>query len=109
MPEEQAEYQHLLVTPDFERSLSAETADGSLEFSDEEFDGIMEALDILDAAPVDAPGQLRLHAMKVELRPWWSITPPKPPGTGIRVMVRPEQRNGVGVWIIGHVTRHYRF
>jgi hypothetical protein len=109
MPEKRPEYQRLLVTPDFERSLSAATADGSLEFSDEEFDGIMEALDVLDAAPADAPGQIRLHAMQVELRPWWSITPPRPPGTGIRVMVRSEQRDGAGVWIVGAVTRHYRF
>jgi hypothetical protein len=24
-------------------------------------------------------------------------------------MVRSEQRNGAGVWIVGAVTRHYRF
>jgi len=102
-------YKHLFVTPDFELSLASETTDGAFIFSDEEFDGVMDALDILDAAPTEAPGKIRLHAMQVDLKPWWSVTPPKPPGTGVRIMVRPEVRGGAGVWIVGPVTRHYRF
>lgn len=102
------DFQHLIATDDFSASLTHVGADGTNEFTDAEFEGVVGALTILDAAPDVMPGALRLHALKRERRPWWSITPRTPADTSVRVLVRPERRGGQGFWIIGPVTRHYR-
>ena len=102
------DFDHLLTTSEFGESLVRRRSDGDNEFSDAEVDGVLAALDVLDAAPTTMPGALNLHELKRERRPWWSITPPTPPGTAVRILVRPERLGNTGLWIIGPVTRHYR-
>lgn len=66
---------------------------------------MLDALDALDAAPGTI--QNRLHLLDRELAGWWSLTPADPPGTLLRILLRPERRGGRGVWKLGPVTRHY--
>jgi hypothetical protein len=101
------EYDHLIAIDDFDLSLLQPGDNDGYEFTDDELDGVDEALGILDQAPADVPGQLPLHPLQRHNRPWWSITPPRPTGTNVRILVRPEPRGG-GVWIVGAVTRHYK-
>jgi hypothetical protein len=93
---------HLLVTSEF--ALSLKQLDPPLEDRDRE--GILAALDELDAEP----GRVRnrLHALDRELAGWWSLTPPAPPGTLIRILVEPVRNPNSPLWRIGPVTRHYR-
>jgi hypothetical protein len=107
MTEEGDTYEHLLVTEDFDLSLLATTPGGGYVLSEEEVEGVFDALDILDAAPSSLPGRVRLHPLQRERSPWWSITPPAPAGTAIRILVLPQTRDERGVWVIGPVTRHY--
>jgi len=103
-PEELA---HIIETDAFQASLHQEGPHAGYAFSDTEVEGVFQALIILDQDPTAFPGSLRLHALKRQDRPWWSINPLEPAGTDVRVLVKPEQRGGKGRWIVGPVTRHY--
>ena len=104
-PEELA---HIIETDVFRASLHQEGPHAGYAFSTAEVEGVFQALVILDQDPTAFPGSLRLHALKRQDRPWWSITPTEPAGTDVRVLVKPEQRGGKGRWIVGPVTRHYQ-
>ena|ERR1022692_508473 len=92
---------NLVVTEEFARSVGQ--LDPALEV---ERLGILRALDELDANP--ALLRNRLHALDRELRGWWSLTPPTPPGTLIRILIEPVRVGNSGLWRVGPVTRHYR-
>lgn len=102
MSDEAEEYENLLVTDEFEASL--QTIDPAL--TDDELDGVLDAIDDLDAEP--AKMQNRLHVLDRELTGWWSLTPATPPDTLLRILLRPERRGGRGLWKLGPVTRHYK-
>lgn len=103
-----ADLAHIIATDAFQASLHQEGPHGGYAFSDAEVDGVFHALVILDQNPTAFPGSLRLHALKRQDKPWWSITPLTPSGTDVRVLVKPEQRGGKGRWMVGPVTRHYQ-
>ena len=103
-PEELA---HIIETDAFRASLHQQGPHAGYAFSDTDVEGVFQALIILDQDPTAFPGSLRLHALKRQDRPWWSITPLEPVGTDVRVLIKPEQRGGKGRWIVGPVTRHY--
>jgi hypothetical protein len=96
-------YRNLLVTREFRDSL------GSIDpgLTDAELDGVLSALDQLDANPAARTGTNRLHLLDRELQGWWSLTPTVPPDTLLRIVIRPEKINGQGVWRVGFLTRHY--
>jgi len=71
-PEELA---HIIETDAFRASLHQEGPHAGYAFSDTEVEGVFQALIILDQDPTAFPGSLRLHALKRQDRPWWSITP----------------------------------
>lgn len=109
MVDDVGEFEHIVVTQSCLDSLNQRDDDSDYEFSLEELDGVEQALHILDDHPADLPGLLRLHPMTRQDRPWWSITPPHPAGTDMRLLLQPSRTaTGRGVWILGPLTRHYR-
>ena len=95
------EYQNLILTEEFAASLRS--ADPAL--SEDDITGVLTALDDLDADPTNLRN--RLHRLDRELRDWWSVTPPAPAGTALRVLVKPERVGERGIWRVGPVTWHY--
>lgn len=102
MPNDSGDYENLVRTDEF--LISLRNLDPPLAAA--ELDGLLDALDDLDAAPGAA--QNRLHPLDRELVGWWSLTPATPPGTLLRILLWPELRGGRGVWKLGPVTRHYQ-
>jgi hypothetical protein len=97
------DYKNLAITDEFLASLAA--LDPPL--SPEDAAGVFDALDELDARPTDPRN--RLHALDRELTGWWSLTPPSPPGTALRVLVEPVRTAaGTGYWHVGPATWHYQ-
>jgi hypothetical protein len=101
--DENDDYQNLVITDEFIASLAA--LDPPL--SSEEREGVLEALDQLETRPTDLRN--RLHVLDRELTGWWSLTPPSPAGTAVRVLVEPVRTAaGAAYWRVGPATWHYR-
>lgn len=100
----EATYRNLILTEEFGQSLLSPEPP----MTDEELDGVVDALDDLDANPAAITRSNRLHLLDRELDGWWSLTPENPPESLLRILMRPEQVNGQGAWRIGPVTRPYR-
>lgn len=95
------EYTNLMVTEEFVTSLETLHPPAS----DDDIDGVLAALDELDAEPTNLRN--RLHRLDRELKDWWSLTPPAPANPALRILVRPERTATGGIWRIGPVTWHY--
>lgn len=95
------DYENLMVTDEFVASLDALDPAPS----DDDLEGIAQALDDLDAEPANVRN--RLHRLDRELAAWWSLSPPAPASQSLRILVRPERSAVGGFWRIGPVTWHY--
>ncbi len=95
------DYENLMVTEEFTASVEATCP----ALTDDDLEGLVQALDDLDTAPANLRN--RLHRLDRELADWWSLTPPPPANPSLRIILRPERSAAGGFWRFGPVAWHY--